>query len=208
MEEVQNPFFNEPAPKKTSKFIILLQIVSVLTVIFLITWILLLEQNQVKGPSMQPNFVTGQFLLTNRIPSIVGPNVASTIGIDYQRGDVVVFQKPGLEDFVKRVIALPGETIRISEGRIIINGKMLEEKYIAETVYTNGGDLIRENGNEVRVPQGYYALIGDNRPQSNDSRYGSIGFIDRSWIKGKVILRIWPFDTFGFIPQGSYSLNN
>jgi signal peptidase I len=147
-------------------------------------------------------------LLTNRIPSIVGPNVASTIGIDYQRGDVVVFQKPGLEDFVKRVIALPGETIRISEGRIIINGKMLEEKYIAETVYTNGGDLIRENGNEVRVPQGYYALIGDNRPQSNDSRYGSIGFIDRSWIKGKVILRIWPFDTFGFIPQGSYSLNN
>lgn len=207
MEATENPFVNQPAPKKTNKFVLFLQLFAVITIILLVVWILLLEQNQVRGPSMQPNFYTGEFLLTNKIPSLLSPSLAKTLNVDYQRGDVVVFQKPGLEDFVKRVIALPGEGIRIADGRIYINNQRLNEEYIPDTVYTNGGDLIRENGNEVIVPEGYYALIGDNRPQSNDSRYSMIGFADRSWIKGKVVLRIWPFDKFGFIPQGAYSFD-
>ena len=203
----ENPFFDAPIPKKTSKFIVILQGVAIFTIILLVIWIIFLEQNQVRGPSMQPNFVTGEFLLTNRIPKFIdNSNVASIVNAEYQRGDVVVFQKPGLDDFVKRVIGLPGESISIDYGYIYINGKKLDEDYISDDLYTSGGDLIREGGMALEIPQGYYALIGDNRPQSNDSRFGEVGFIKRSWIKGKVLLRIWPLEKFSLIPQGKYRL--
>lgn len=204
---MNNPFFNDQIPKKTSKFIIVLQLLSIFTVILIVTWIVLLEQNQVRGPSMQPNFVTGQFLLVNRIPNYLsGSGIAKAVNVDYQRGDVVVFKKPGLEDFVKRVIGLPGETIKITDGKFYINNRKLDEEYISDSLETNGGDLIRANGNAILIPAGTYALVGDNRPQSNDSRYAAIGFIKQEWIKGKVLLRIWPFDVFGVVKQGDYSL--
>lgn len=204
---MENPFLNSPTPKRPNRFIFILQSLAALSVFILILWIVFLEQNQVNGPSMQPNFVTGEFLLTNRLPKFLNKSpIASILNAEYQRGDVVVFQKPGFEDFVKRVIALPGESIRISQGKIYINDKFLDEDYISDDLYTNGGDLVREGGANIIVPEGSYALIGDNRPQSNDSRYAAIGFIRSEWIKGKVLVRIWPFDKFYFIPQGKYNL--
>lgn len=202
-----NPFLDAPVEKKGSRFISILQFVAVLVVILMISWVVLLEQSQVKGVSMLPNFVNDQFLLVNRIPNYLGNSgLASAIGADYQRGDVVVFRKPGFEDFVKRVIGLPGESIQIREGSIFIDGRKLVEEYLPNGLYTNGGTLIVENGNPIVIPPNQYALIGDNRPQSNDSRFVSINFIQREWIKGKVFLRIWPFEDFSFIGQGRYTL--
>lgn len=201
---MNNPFFDAPPKKKRNKLILIIEILAVFTFSLLIFWIVILEQNQVNGPSMQPNFFTGQFLLSNRIPKYLGDSLSSTLGLNYQRGDVVVFQKPGKPDFVKRVIALPGEKISIKDGFIYINNRKLIENYIPENLYSGGGDYIADNGADILIPQGFYALIGDNRPMSNDSRYTEIGLIRRDWIKGKVILRIWPFDTFTFVPQGSY----
>lgn len=201
-----NPFFDPPKPQKRNWLALILEILAGLTLLLLIGWIILLEQNQVNGPSMQPNYYTGEFLLTNRLPKFIGNTpFGKTFNIDYQRGDVVILQKPGYEDFVKRVIALPGEKISINNGKIFINGNQLIEDYLAADLYTNGGDFITEGGAEIEVPSGHYILIGDNRPQSNDSRFSDIGFIKREWIKGKVLVRIWPLSVFSFIPQGKYS---
>lgn len=203
-----NPFLNTPAPKKANKFVIVLQTLAILTVVLMVLWIVVFEQNQVRGPSMQPTFVTGEFLLTSRLPKFFANTpLLQVFNLDYQMGDVVVFQKPGYEDFVKRVLALPGDKIRIEDGRIYVNGKLLTEEYLPDGLFTNGGDLIRDGGSELTVPAGSYALIGDNRPQSNDSRFAAIGFIKREWIKGKVVVRIWPFEKFTFISQGRYTLN-
>ena len=203
---MENPFIDKPIQKKPSVLIRLVEIVAVVTLLILAIWIIILEQNQVNGPSMQPNFFTGEFLLSNRIPKYLGNDVSNFLGLNYHRGDVVVFQVPGKNDFVKRVIGLPGERISIKSGFIFINGDKLTENYLPENLYTEGGDFIREDGEELIIPKNHYALIGDNRPMSNDSRFFEIGFARREWIKGKVLLRIWPFDKFSLIRQGSYSL--
>lgn len=203
----ENPFLDKPLPPKTNKGIAVLQAIALFTIILLVGWIVILDQNQVKGPSMQPNFYTDEFLLTSTIPNLItDPNLARALNADYQRGDVVVLQKPGFDDFVKRVIGLPGETIQIRDGYVYIDNQRLVEEYLAPDLYTNGGSFIREGGQPILIPEGHYVLIGDNRPQSNDSRYVEIGFIKREWIKGKVLVRIWPFETFSFIPQGKYRL--
>lgn len=202
-----NPFF-DPEPKKNPNlFIALLQGLVVLTAIVIVLYLFVITPSQVDGPSMQPNFYTGELLLTNRLVQWLGATeVGKSIGVDYQRGDVVTFQKPGYREFVKRILALPGDKIAVRDGHIYINNQRLEEDYLPPALYTNGGDFIVEGGESIEVPPGYYICIGDNRPASNDSRYAAIGLIDRDWIKGRVILRFYPFEKFSIIPTGKYEL--
>ncbi|MFS8130397.1 MAG: signal peptidase I, partial [Candidatus Dojkabacteria bacterium] len=117
--------------------------------------------------------------------------------------DIVVLQEPGLPEFVKRVIAKEGETIMIEKGRVFINGKVMVEDYLPEKLYTNAGTFLKE-GVPYTVDTGYLITIGDNRPESNDSRFEEIGPIKREWIKGKVFLRIWPVNAFVFFPRGTF----
>ena len=106
------------------------------------------------------------------------------------RGDIVVFTKPpgevlgpGINDLVKRVIGLPGETISAHGGQVYINGKLLAEPWLPKGVVTG-------NFSPVHIPQGYYFVMGDNRPFSSDSRV--FGPISGSLIVGRVVMRIWP----------------
>jgi len=201
-----NPFYSE-APKPVTKKKVLsniITVVAVIAIVLLVSWFTILGQNLVDGPSMRSNFYTGDFLMINRFPAILGEGVSKNLGIDYERGDIIVLQEPGLPEFVKRVMAKEGEKINIDKGRVFINGKVMVEDYLPEKLYTNGGSFLPEGAAPYEVPPGYLIAIGDNRPESNDSRFKEIGAIKREWVKGKVFLRIWPANAFAFMPRGTF----
>ena len=104
---------------------------------------------------------------------------------------------------VKRVIGLPGDTVRvdIDEGAVYRNGEKLETEIIGDTLYEDGHPIldytIRPNNMEVTVPEGYVFVMGDNRNNSIDSRDGRVGFVDMNYIIGKAYLRVAPLERFG-----------
>jgi signal peptidase I len=116
---------------------------------------------------------------------------------DPQRGDIIVFKPPNEDsrDFIKRVIALPGDKIRITNSVVYINGQVLHEPYLPEKwTYNNNWPA---DGQDRLVPPDQYFVMGDNRNHSSDSR--SFSFIDRAAILGKAEVRIWPLNTVGFL---------
>ena len=103
-----------------------------------------------------------------------------------KRGDVVIFEPPdGADDpYVKRVIGLPGEVIRIADGTVYINDTPLEEPYLPEPMVGEFGPF--------EIPEDSYFMMGDNRNDSYDARYWHNKFVDRSEIMGKVIFKYFP----------------
>jgi signal peptidase I len=108
------------------------------------------------------------------------------------RGDIIVFKAPpnvdpSVKDLVKRVIGLPGETIAArTDGHVYINGKRLNEPWLPEGVRTEPGFT------PIKIPPDSYYVLGDNRPNSRDSRYFPTHFVQKKDIIGRVFLRIWP----------------
>ncbi len=137
--------------------------------------------------SMEPSFHEGQRLVVNKVVYIFG---------EPERGDVVVFRAPNQEhdDFIKRVIALPGDTVEVKNGAVYINGVRLDEPYIKSPPSYNMA--------EMKVPEDSYFVLGDNRNNSNDSHYGWL--LPRENIIGKAWLSTWPPDNWGLVPD--YSL--
>ena len=138
--------------------------------------------------SMEPTLEAGDRVLMNTVVyKLSSP----------KRGDVIAFRTGADENqslIIKRVIGLPGETIQIKDGQIIING----ETYIEETTFqaiNNPG--IAED--EITLEAGEYFVLGDNRNDSEDSRHLDIGPVDEEYIVGKLWLRYSPADSFGFI---------
>jgi len=134
------------------------------------------EAYEIKGRSMVPTFDDGQRVVVLKLFS------------DIQRGDIVIFSSqddPG-KDLIKRVIALPGERIQIRKGIVRINGKVLKEGYLEDKDY---GLYDAEIDEEVRLGQIY--VLGDNRDDSHDSR--RFGSVSGESLKGKVVVRWWPF---------------
>lgn len=130
----------------------------------------------VENISMQPTLFEGEFVLVGKINYWTGTP---------QTGDIIVFHappEPG-EDFVKRVIGTPGDTVIVQAGKVYVNGYRLNEPYIAA--------VPRYEGKWV-VPQDEYFVLGDNRNQSSDSH--SWGFVPRDDIVGKALLIYWPID--------------
>mgnify|MGYP001193223869 CR=1 FL=1 len=116
---------------------------------------------------------------------------------DPQRGDIIVFKPPNEDsrDFIKRVIALPGDKIRITNAVVYINGQVLHEPYLPEKwTYNNNWPA---DGQDKLVPADQYFVMGDNRNHSSDSR--SFGFVERDAILGKAEVRIWPLGQVGFL---------
>lgn len=139
--------------------------------------------------SMEPTLIIGDKLFVNKfIFRFKQP----------QRGDVVVFKSPEdkKKDFIKRLIAKPGETVQIIDGKIFINGKNINEGIIATIYYYNRGDFGQE-GIAIKVPQNCYYLLGDNSASSRDSRYW--GFVPRKFIIGKALVVYWPPKRIGLI---------
>ncbi len=130
---------------------------------------------QISGPSMQNTLHDGQFVLVNKVAYLFHVP---------ERGDVIVLHEPDQpsRDLIKRVIGLPGDTIRLDSTDVTINGVQLNEPYI-----TQKHNYVAET---VTVPANDYFVMGDNRPISLDSR--SFGFVPKSYIVGKAILVLWP----------------
>jgi len=143
---------------------------------------------RVIGDSMTPNFHDGQYLVVNKLSYRFHPP---------ERGDVIIFHPPTNpeKEYIKRVIALPGETVEIREGYIYIDGRRLEEPYIAQTELHGGW------GPSV-VGQGEYFVLGDNRNNSSDSR--SWGMLPRGNIFGKAWLSYWPPQEWGLVPHYTF----
>ena len=146
---------------------------------------------RVDGSSMEPNFHDGDYVIVNRMAYRLG---------DMQRGDVIVFPYPLHEedDYIKRVIGLPGDHVAIYSGVVYVNGEALAEPYIMEKP---DADLA-----EIVVPDGYVYVMGDNRNASSDSR--SWGPLKIEKIIGKAVFRYWPFSTLGLVEHPDLSVSS
>ena len=139
----------------------------------------------VDGPSMRPTLQSQQRLVLNKfIYRFREP----------EKGEILVFQYPRdpSRDFIKRVIAVPGDTVEIKDGRVLVNDQVLSEDYILEKTR---GDYPKST-----VPQGTVFVMGDNRNNSEDSRFADVGFVPDALIKGKAVLVFWPVADLKSLP--------
>ncbi len=130
---------------------------------------------EVSGLSMAPRIASGEFVLINTISyRLHAP----------QRGDIIAFrhESPAPEVFIKRIIGLAGDKVAIDRGRVIVNGSALSEPYVR---FADSRSFP-----EVAVPAGSLYVLGDNRVDSNDSRYW--GFVAQDQVLGKAVAGIWP----------------
>ncbi|MGA9173465.1 MAG: signal peptidase I [Thermoactinomyces sp.] len=158
-----------------AKAIVLALIIAVIVRMFVF------EPFNVSGPSMQDTLFTGDLVIVDKLLYTFR---------EPHRGEVIVFHAPDQQDFIKRVIALPGETIEAKNNKIFVNGKIINEPYISEDNRTLDFD-------EVKVPPGDVFVMGDNRINSKDSR--DIGPIPISKIIGRAEFVYYPFDHFKFL---------
>ena len=179
-----------------STIVDIVETIVVAAAIFIVVYLFLLQPHQVKGASMKPSFNDGEYILTDKI---------SYRFSEPRRGDVVVFKAPTNPDvdFIKRIVALPGEKLEIKNNKIIIynnenpKGFTLSEPYQVMAPIAGGAHV--QEGNIVEVPTGNYFVFGDNRTHSFDSR--EWGPLPRKSIIGKAWLRYWPLSKMAIIKR-------
>ena len=157
-------------------------VVSVAVSAFIIVF--LYQPVRVEGTSMLPVLEDQDRLFINKIAYRVG---------EVHRGDVVVFQYPRdhAKSYIKRVIALPGDRIRIDQGQVVVNGKLLMEPYLQCRFADD------RSHPEMVLPPGEYFVMGDHRSISSDSR--DFGPVDRDLIYGKAVFVYWPMEQVGVV---------
>lgn len=168
--------------------------IGVLAGVFIVVF--LIQKDNVYGDSMNPTLSSGDVVFAQKI---------SNYFKSYKRGDIVVLDGHDMEGYnskeylIKRIVGLPGETVRIADGNVYIKTVdsteffLLQENYLVEgtkTIMGEGG--LKKGYDEVTLGEGEYYVLGDNRPVSNDSRY--LGPFTANRIKGVAIIRVFPFN--------------
>jgi len=177
-------------------------VIAVVLALFVRTWVV--QAFKIPTGSMENNLLIGDHLLVNKFifgPAATGAERMLLPVTPVQRGDVVVFKYPEdpERDFIKRVIGLPGETLEVRDKKVYIDGKPLDESYVHYIQPLGGGQHeftsfdVRDRYGPVAVPDGHYFVMGDNRDNSQDSRYW--GFLPRHYVKGKALLIYWSYDS-------------
>jgi signal peptidase I len=173
--------------------------VAVILALFVRTFVV--QAFKIPTGSMENNLLIGDHLLVNKF--VHAPTLTSLervlLPIDpISRGDIIVFKYPEEpeRDFIKRVIGLPGDTLELRNKRVYINGTMLNEPYVHYLVPPDeegsGGEFdVRVQYGPVTVPPGHYFMMGDNRDNSQDSRYW--GFMPQEYIKGRALFVYFSF---------------
>lgn len=158
----------------------ILETVLIALVIAVLVRSFVVERFIVEGPSMEPTMWTDESLMVLKIAYRFG---------EPKRGDIVVFQYPynPQKDYIKRVIAVGGDTIEMRLGRVYVNGQQREEPYVLNPGFYNM--------NVTTVPEGTVYVMGDNRTNSEDSRM--FGPVSLGQLKGKAVFRIWPLKSMG-----------
>jgi signal peptidase I len=178
-------------------------VIAVILALFIRTFVV--QAFKIPTGSMEENLLIGDHLLVNKF--VFGPTATPIerailpIG-EIKRSDVIVFKYPEEpdRDFIKRVIGLPGETLEVREKKVYVNGRALDEPYVhflqppssnSEFHETTSFD-VRERYGPVTVPANQYFVMGDNRDNSQDSRYW--GFLPRENVKGKALVIYWSYE--------------
>ena len=176
------PEKGEPLKKKKNELISWIKSIALAFIIALLLTTFVFEITTIIGPSMHNTLQQDDKVFVDKISYKLG---------DPARGDIITCHYPGQnEKFIKRVVALPGETVEVKSGKVIINGQ--------NNVDPMPGEYIEYTMDKIVVPEGSYFVLGDNRNNSQDSHYiTSIGTIKKSEILGKAIFRVWPFDKIG-----------
>jgi signal peptidase I len=174
----------KPAPGKERSGLLeafVLALIALVLALSLKTYVA--EAYEIKGRSMRPTFLSGQRVV-----------VLKTF-YDVERYDIIVFSnddnpydKDPPKDLIKRVIGLPGDRVEVDhEGRVVLNGELLDEEYTMPPRYDP-----RDFKPNI-VPEGHYFVLGDNRIDSHDSRDFDFPFVPVTQVRGKVVIRWWPF---------------
>lgn len=165
-------------------------------IVFILFGVFFVQPVVVEGTSMLPQLHDGERLLVNKL---VYYRIQSVSWGHIERGDIVVFWFPNDPDksYVKRVIGLPGETVELKNGRVLVDGKELNEDYLdKEYTQTMPPPMTK------KVEEHHYFVMGDNRDNSSDSRYW--GLVPEKYIYGKAFFRYWKPSNIGFLEHGEY----
>ncbi len=134
---------------------------------------------RVENISMQPTLHEGQFIFVNKLAYRFS---------NFERGDIIIFHHDAAEDYIKRIIGLPGDTVEVLGGQVYLNGQILTEPYIAAPPQYFG---------LWKVPQGQLFVLGDNRNQSSDSH--EWGYVQANTVVGKAMIVYWPLNELKFL---------
>ncbi len=161
----------------------ILTVVVAVVLALVLNWYVLINA-EIPSGSMENTIMTDDKIIGFRL---------SYLFSDPDRGDIVIFRNPDneSENYVKRVIGLPGETVRIDNGCIYIDGVLLEEDYLKEDWTLATGPYLFE------VPEESYLVLGDNRNNSYDARYWNHTYVEKDKILGKALFCYWPLKDFG-----------
>ncbi|MEJ2314003.1 MAG: signal peptidase I [Nitrospirota bacterium] len=194
--------------KKTNKSVFWEYAEAIVTalVLALIIRAFVVQAFKIPSGSMEPTLLVGDHLLVNKIGYGIRIPFSDERLVTFgkpERDDVIVFKWPKdtSRDFIKRIIGLPGDVVEIRDKKVYVNGEPLDEPYVQYTdEYVRPARFgPRDNFGPVKVPQGNYFVMGDNRDQSEDSRYW--GFVDFPKIKGKAMIIYWSWDKDRFMPR-------
>lgn len=156
-------------------------------------FIFIVSFQPIAGNSMHPTLKEGNVVLVSKF---------SYNFLKIKRGDIVTVEVNG-KSYVKRVIGLPGEDIKFMKSVLYIDNKPYTEEYIKGDIKTSGftlDDVCKEDEcPDGKIPEGKYLVLGDNRPESEDSRTQTFGLVSKKQVKGKVFFRVWPIDSFGAV---------
>jgi signal peptidase I len=175
-------------------------VIAVILALFVRTWVF--QAFKIPTGSMEKNLLIGDHLIVNKMqfaPAATSFERAIMPGREIRRGDIVVFKFPQQpdRDFIKRVIGLPGDRLELHRKQVSINGSPIDEPYVQflEPPTIDGPprtDDLREEYGPVTVPPHQYFMMGDNRDNSEDSRYW--GFMPESYVKGQALFIYFSFD--------------
>jgi signal peptidase I len=167
-------------------------LIAVILALFVRTWVF--QAFKIPSGSMEPNLLIGDHLIVNKMEFAPTASALERVLLprgDVRRGDVIVFKYPAdpERDFIKRVVGLPGERVELRERRVLINGQPIDDPHARYPDVPGGrpprpGD-VRDAYGPVTVPERQYFVMGDNRDNSEDSRYW--GFLPASYVKGRAL---------------------
>ena len=174
-------------------------VIAVILALFVRTWVI--QAFKIPTGSMEQNLLIGDHLLVNKFVYAPAATAAERMLLpvgEYQRGDVLVLKYPEdpERDFIKRLIGLPGETIELRQSGVFINGEPISEPYL--DAMRQGGHMppdIRGTFGPQVVPEGHLFMMGDNRGDSQDSRYW--GPLPVGYVKGKAFVLYWSYKSEG-----------
>ncbi|WP_025851517.1 signal peptidase I [Paenibacillus ehimensis] len=190
MEQDQTVEKTNPVKNEAWEWIKALLIAAAL--VFFIRW-LVFAPFIVEGPSMEPNFYTGERLIVNKFIYKFGTP---------KHGEVVVFHATKDKDYIKRVIALPGQKVRVEGDKVYVDNQLVDETYLKpalDKAVSEGRPYNTRNFPEQTVPEGSVFVMGDNRSNSSDSRDPSVGFVNYDKIVGRADLIFWPFNKISLV---------